>query len=521
VSPDKSNPDRNALWPAVVSIPIIFAVFVWQGTIGFSLWDEGFLWYGVQRVLKGEVPVRDFMAYDPGRYYWTAALLSVTGDDGIMSVRAAVALFQALGLFVGLLLIARSTPTANKAKILFLLLSAGVMVLWMFPRHKLFDISLSIFLIGVLSYLISNPSRERYLIAGFAVGLIAVFGRNHGMYGAVGSVVTIAWINSRNSSAVKVAKAFSLWTVGALLGFLPIVLMCMFVPGFAVAFMESVVFLFEQKATNLPLPIPWPWTVDISHALVGEALRGILVGLFFMGTLIFGGCSMLWVLRQRMRGLKVPPALVASAFLAIPYAHFAFSRADVGHLAQGIFPLLIGLLVILTGARPVVKWTFGTALLVASFWVMHVQHPGWYCYSTNQCVGVEVSGSRLMMDPGTAADIALLRALADEFAPDGRAFVVTPFWPGSYALLGRRSPMWELYALFPRSERFERREIERMAAAGPGFALVLDLPLDGREQLRFKNTHPLINQYILENFEPVERSTQSPYHIYKARKGNT
>lgn len=517
MSQDEKNNKHIPFQNLAISCLVIFLLFVWQGNKGFNLWDEGFFWYGVQRVMLGEIPIRDFMAYDPGRYYWSAALLSVAGDNGIMSVRAAVAIFQALGLFVGLLLVTQSTKAKGKADVVFWLISAATLVVWMFPRHKLFDISLSVFLIGILTLLIRVPTPRRYILAGACVGLVAVFGRNHGAYGAVGSLGVIAWLSIKNTSGPGFLKGLAFWAVGLAFGFLPIVLMALFIPGFAVAFWESVRFLFEQKATNLPLPVPWPWTVNFATASFGEALRGLFVGSFFIGTLIFGVLSILWVIRQKIREQTVPPALVAAAFLAIPYAHFAFSRADVGHLAQGIFPLLIGSLVMLSGAVAKIKWPLAAALLAASFWVMHVFQPGWYCLSTKQCVSVEISGSNLQVDPGTAADIALLRQLADDYAPNGRAFIATPFWPGAYALLERKSPMWEIYALFPRSDAFETKEIERIRASKPSFAFIFDLPLDGRDELRFKSTHPLIHQYIRNNFEAVPNPHNPAYQIYKAR----
>lgn len=498
----------------VLAAFVVFALFIWEGNKGFNLWDEGFLWYGAQRVMLGEVPIRDFMAYDPGRYYYSAALMSLLGNNGIMALRIAVAIFQTMGLFVGLLLIAR---TIKKQNFFYILLSVITLIVWMFPRHKLFDISLSILLIGILAYLVQNPTSRRYLFTGLCVGLVAIFGRNHGMYGAAGSLGVMLWLSIKRTEGPTLIKGVSLWAVGILIGFLPILLMGLLAPGFATAFKESILFLFEFKATNLPLPIPWPWLVNFSSLPLGIALRGVLVGLFFIATIVFGILSIAWVIWQKFQNKQVSPALVAASFLALPYAHYAYSRADVGHLAQGIFPMLVGCLVLLSTQPAKIKWSLALILCLSSFWVMFIVHPGWQCHASKQCVNVEVSGSNLIIDPGTANDVRLLRQLADQYAPKGQSFIAAPFWPGAYALLERKSPMWEIYALFRRPQAFEQAEIERIKTAKPSFAFVLDMPLDGHDELRFKNTHPLIHQYILDNFELLPNSPNPSYQIYKVK----
>ncbi|GLQ88095.1 hypothetical protein GCM10007898_16640 [Dyella flagellata] len=491
---------------------VVIALFVWQGNKGFSLWDEGFLWYGAQRVTLGEVPIRDFMAYDPGRYYWVAAVMELCGSNGIMAMRIALAIFQAIGLFVGLLLIARAL---KKQSLVYLLLSTLILTAWMFPRYKLFDVSLSIFLVGALTYLVEKPVGRRYFLAGMCVGLAAVFGRNHGVYGVTGSLGVIAWLTINRSESYSPVSGLLAWSAGVITGYCPILLMLIFVPGFAAAFLEDIRYLFEIRTTNIPLPVQWPWRVHFTSLPTSDAVREILIGTFFIGLLIFGAVSLLWVVRQRMLNRPVSPTLVAASFLVLPYAHFAYSRADISHLAQGIFPMLVGIMVALSRQAAQIKWPLAAVICAASIWVMIAFQPGWECRD-GKCVGVEISHSMLQTAPGTARDIALLRTLADKYAAHGRSFIAAPYWPGAYALLERKSPVWEIYPLQRRSGTFEQDEIKRIEAANPGFALIDEMPLDGVDALRFSNTHPLIYQYILNNFVPLPGSPNPYYHISKA-----
>jgi len=487
---------------------VALALFVWEGSKGLNLPDEGFLWYGAQRVMSGEVPLRDFMSYDPGRYWWTAALMRLWGDDGIMALRGAVSVFQVIGLATGLYLVAAS---AVKRQMPFLLLSAVLFAVWMVPYYKLMDMSVSILLIGALAFLISNPNGRRYFIAGLAVGLAAVFGRNHGLYGLVGSLGVLVWLNIRRVDGQGQFKNLLLWAGGVIAGYLPILLMLLLVPGFAEAFWASIRYLFEFKATNIPLPVPWPWRVDFTALPFTEVLRGVLVGLYFVSLVAFGVLTLAWVFWAKLHGRGVPPALVAAACMALPYAHYAYARADLEHLALGIFPLLVGCVILLAAQPAVVKWSLMLLLCFSSLFVMIPRHPGWQLRAGEPSVSLEISGSKLAVSPGTARSIGLLYSLVDAYAPNGRNFLVTPYWPAAYSLMGRKSGLWEIYAILPRSEQFQQSEIKKIKATDPGFILIMDWPLDGREDLRFSRTHSFIYRYVAENY----RKLYSPVEYYE------
>lgn len=72
---------------------------------------------------------------------------------------------------MGFHLILQSTPRKDSSPHLFTYASALILLIWMFPHHKVFDLSLSIFQMGILSYLMFKPVPARHILAGAGVGI--------------------------------------------------------------------------------------------------------------------------------------------------------------------------------------------------------------------------------------------------------------------------------------------------------------------------------------------------------------
>jgi hypothetical protein len=294
-----------------------------------------------------------------------------------------------------------------------------------------------------------------------------------------------------------------------MVGYMPMLLAFAFVPGFAGAYWEVLRFTFECQCTNLPLPVPWPWRPPIN-------ICNFMTGTLFIALPLSGVAGVIYVIYARFKDTAIPPAAAAAAFLILPYAHHAFARSDVEHLAQAIFPLLIGGLAILAASSRKVKIPVIALLLFVSLEVMLPSHRAWHGLKGGE--NVRLGGDTINTDPATAHSIALLRSLDMEYCRDGRTFLAVPFWPGAYAVLERKAPMWDTYPLVPRNSTFQEREIQHIENAEPGFAIVEDRALDGREELRFQNTHPLIDQYIRQNFEQIEEPlSPKGFRIYRTR----
>jgi len=500
--------------PIVMAIVLSFIgtcfLFWAQSEKGFGRGDEGFLWYGVQRVMQGEVPIRDFDAYDPGRYYLSAGLMALMHSDGVLSLRTTQYLIQFLAVALALWIVASQ---GRQPGIVMLVLAAVIFFVWMIPRHKFYDIYISIIYVFLLPKLLRQPSRRQYFITGIVVGVIAFFGRNHALYGFLAAFACMIWLRVVEREGLPLTSATIWYFSGMAVGGSPLLGM-MLIPGFAEAYWKSILYIFKLKSTNITLPLPWPWALDFKSLSFDAALRASLVGIYFMAIVLYGFVTILYCLIYRKKTDQSRPVLVSTSILSLVYAHYVFSRADIEHLTHSIFPMLIGLLVFFTSRRPFVKWMASSLLCATSFFVACIYHPGWQYLVAGDWVTVTMDNDHVIVDSRTARQWRLLEQLVSRYAANGESFLSVPFWPGAYPALSRKSPMWDIYATRPRSITSQEHEITRIHNAAPRFVFLCDYCLDGREELCFRNTNPLIYQYIEKNFKQIQSELAPDYLVF-------
>lgn len=488
--------------------------FIWQGQSGFNIRDEGMLWYGAQQTLAGEIPTVDFLSYDPGRYYWSAMIMNFFNDNGLFTLRLATTLFQFLGLFLALILISKSV---RKQDTIYAIACSLLLVIWFIPSHKSFDITASITLTTALFTMTVNKNNRAYFYCGLIIGLVAVFGRNHGFYGAVSSFILLLWMEITRQEKQQLFKVLSYWVAGIVAGYSPVMLLILLVPEYLQSLIESILFYFERKSTNLSLSVPWPWTINYSLPYYW-LVKKLSLSFIYLYIFLFISFACIWLKFFTINNKSFSAAISVCSILGLFYAHHALSRADISHLAQGVFPILLGTLIVISYFQKPLKWLAFTVILFVSSLTVLDKNPGWKCAVLTQCINYEIQGKYFRIMPVTAKHLDLLNTLDDKYTPDNEMFLAVPFWPGAYAFLDRKSPVKYVFSILPRKNSFQHQELNRIKDAHLGFVLIIDIPPDNRRDLLYDKTNPVIYKYIITNFEKVDSFELERFQLYKPRQ---
>ncbi|MEA2693676.1 MAG: hypothetical protein QOJ16_3063 [Acidobacteriota bacterium] len=495
---------KRGLWAAAVAFLFASALFLAQRRIDWSYDEEGFQWYGSVAVAHGQVPLRDFYSYDPGRYYWNGAWAKVLGE-GVLALRLSTALFGTLGLFLGLLAARRALPRP------WLLVPVGaVLLLSMVPRNKLFESALAMAAVYAAVLLLERPSLGRHAGAGAVVGLAGFFGKNLGGYLLLAFLLLIAWQRWRLAAPGEpgLGRRLAAWAGGVALGASPLLLMLAFVPGFFRAYVDSILFFLQQGRTNFPLPVPWPWRVrHLALTLVG--LENLCLGVAFLLVPLVLAVSLVFLLRTRREDLGSRVLLLAAFPVGLFYAHHAFSRADLAHLGSSIQPVLLGL-VALPAALASRAWRraagAAVALVLAAVTLLAFlpASPLFQRLTTDLFWAYKVAGDDLWLGPRMTDFLGWAEDAVGSHVPPGAPILMAPNMPGLYPFFGRLSPVWNVYPIWPSEGRLDQRMLGELKRRDVKWALLQNASVDGYEEFRFRNTHPEVWDYLMTEFETAE-----------------
>lgn len=511
----------------ILSVVMVALVYLIQGNVDFNISDEGFLWYGTVRTTLGEVPVRDFQSYEPARYYWGAFWLKLLRNDGILAMRISQAAFEAVGLTLALLLLRRLVRNW-----LALIFAAAILVRWMVPKWKIYEPVIEIAAVYFAVLVIERPTLRRHLLAGIFTGLAAFFGRNHGLYCAVAFVLLTIYLGWKTDKRVLLHR-FGALALGIVIGYSPMLFMFLFVPGFFSQFKQDILFNLHT-GTNLHIPVPFPWRVSYDWTEPRDAISQFTIGVLF---LVFPAFYLFAFARLLFkRTARLHPVFIASAFVGAVYLHYTFDRPQHYYLKWTSPPFILGVIatsVSLSSRKlTIALWAILAVFTLAAwelagdnYFTVKVKSftkanlmgrdGGDFNLAMNArgVVKTDVGGDNLWINLETAQVIRTLKDVDQRLMQKNDELLMAPYASGLYAILHRRSPLWENYFLYPRPLSEQEKMVQDLKSSNVNWAWVCHYYADYRPELSFENTHSLVWQYLVANFEIIE--TQETRRLYR------
>lgn len=501
---------------AIVASSVLFL----QWHYGFNWGDEGWLWYISKRTALGEVPVRDYFSYDPGRYYWSAAVFKLLGKSGLFEQIFANYLFGAIGLAVSYAAMARARMgRASRIGVLALLAVA-----FGFPRHKIYEQALSLIAAAGIAYVMSRPeNRQRWFAYGIATGLAAFIGRNSGLYFAIAAVLAVVLLRSCGRLLDTISPIGHL-LAGIVIGYSPMCFMMLRFRGFTSAIIDSVLL---TPRWSWPLRIPFPWH---SHASGLHGLDALQMHAVSWLCLIVPVSYVVLIWCAYREKFDRSWGLAAGASIAgLPYLHHAFYHADFSHIAQAVLPFVIAVVAVsqklwnTEHKRSATILCTGLAFLVLSSWLPMepvIQHLRVAARSPQSLANVAIDGRQFEVSSDQALIMNASKAAFESCHPHDGSFLEAPFYPGLYAFLNTRAPFWDTYYLWPRSSELQEKHVDALIAHSTSVVLLnSEATFDGQGWLRIGHTYPKLVDYVLNHYRKTEVRLPDGFELYYSTTG--
>ena len=309
----------------------------------------------------------------------------------------------------------------------------------------------------------------------------------------------------------------------------PMLGMIALVPGFRDSFVESVLFYARQSSLNAPLPVPWPWSVDLAGMRSGQAASELAVGLCFLLLPVFYGVAAVVALRTKAGDLRGRALFLSALALGGAYAHHASVRSDVSHLAQCIHPLLLGCVAIptlipATRERARRLSSIATVVLLAALSAITIAPHQPYGeevaarLAARPFVPYDARGDIVWINRGKAERLSRITAAVRAHVKPEEKLWISPTLLTLYPLLGRSSPVWDIYPTWKASGDEEARMRSELAEVE--WVLWTDQPADDDDVVQLSTSHPDVWKQLLLDFERLSTpELPATVHLLRRKRG--
>jgi len=484
--------------------------------IGVNTADEGYLLKGTMDTVAGKVPIRDFRAYDPGRYYFCALWVRAFGPK-FRAIRYAMS-----AVSIGFLLACCAILYQAAGMVYATAAGCALCYVWLRPHYKHFEMLFSIASVLVLSNVPSAPPGTAALGLGAYIGIAFFFGLNIGLY-ALGATVLSAAIMPDVASHLSGASTMLQFGLGLLLGSLPFLWMFARHRGLLGDYLQRKVLTVLRRGTsNLPLPQPWVWNRHVPQLNWFAPARQFSFKLAY--TFVPFYCLavvLLFTLGLEANNQEAWRMAAQASLVGLIYFHHIFSRADVDHLCVAIHPVLIALS--LSAMAWFDEFSATTAILllvIASAWlVLPASSSGWnYLRARASYISYETGRESLLLWAEQAEAFVKLKEIVETHTKPNEPIFAGPDVPGYFPLFQRDTAVYDVYCVQPATARAQSEMLEQLKRNSPVLALVASSVVDGRQDLRFDTNYDEVWSYLAKNYHSAAGTSKIPGVIVLVRR---
>ncbi|MEW6747058.1 MAG: hypothetical protein AB1486_30345 [Planctomycetota bacterium] len=483
---------------------------------GLAMFDTGMLVADVDRVLRGEVFGRDFMApYGPGRYYLLALVFKLFGASLLTLAWTFAALRALLDLLTYHLARHFLPPLPALLPVFLVGMAHGSL-------HKSFLALSSLLVLLALVAFTRRQGRAAAMAVGSAAGIAFLLRYDAGVFGAVASCVTFAACGLARRVLWPVLGRQAIFACLAALGLVGIAGGLLLASGMRPTWWWEMVWHRISIQEGIDHPFPWP----LASLRAGQKFAA-LTGVYLLAApLVFAvGAAQAWRWCRRPDKREQGGALAGVVTMGVFLLNQARLVPTFNHFLQGAAPLFVvgasALWAALSRLRARGGWSRELAnsifLLPAGVIALHVvlgthgTHPGSFTVREETDRLLAVPRARIFVPPHQASEVQRVLDLIGARTNADESIVCSHSCPAFYFLSGRLPALpFSEPSYYYRNDAVQRDLVARLERSPPRLFIYDPNPVVGYSM---DADAPILLEALSSSMRPVAQI--GSYIIYE------